>query len=86
MRFEDAGGAGQGELGEVVLVEAFNEVGLRGGERGLRGDQRQVVVDAGVDAVGFIGQGAGGEVDVGAGDLDEFCGRRPTSSRAERTC
>ena len=34
------------------------------GQRGLRGDQRQVVVHAGVHAVGFVAQRARGQVDV----------------------
>ena len=52
--FKHARGASKSQLGDVVLVQALHQVGLRGGQRCLRSDQRQIVVDAGVDAVGFI--------------------------------
>ena len=55
LRFDDAGGAGQRQLRQVVLVEAFDHVAFARGQGGLRGDQGQVVVHAGVDAVGFVG-------------------------------
>ena len=69
--FDDAGGASQRQLRQVVAEEAFDQVALSRGKSGLRGDQGQVVVHAGVDAVGFVGKGAGGEVNIGAGDFDQ---------------
>ena len=59
-------------LDEIVLVKAFDQIALGGGQGGLRRDQRQIVIDAGIDAVGFVGQRAGGQSDVGAGDFDQL--------------
>ncbi len=68
----DAQGTGQGELGDVVLVEGADVlvVGLFGLGLGL-GDG-QVVGDAGVEALLGFAEFFVGEVDIGLGCFDEF--------------
>jgi len=73
--FEDAGGTGESELGEIVLVKTLDHVGLGRGQAGLGGDQWQVVVNSCIDAVGFVGECAGSKVDVGAGYGDQLRSR-----------
>ena len=65
-------GPRQRQLRQVVLVEALDQVGLRGGQRGLRIDQRQIVVHAGVHAVGFVAQRLRGQIDIRARHVNQL--------------
>jgi hypothetical protein len=72
--FDDAGVAGQGEFGVVVLEGGFDEVGLGSDEGGLGADDGEVIADAGGKALGGVREGFASERDVALRDLDLLAG------------
>ncbi len=69
---EDAGGPGESQLGQIVLIETFDQRGLSISQGGLSCDQRKIVIDPCVHTVRLIAERTGGQFDVGARDLHEL--------------
>lgn len=78
---EDTSGAGEGELGDVVLIQALDKIALGRGQGGLSSDQREIVVNSGSNPVGFVAEGPRSEIDVGAGHLDQLSARMDVEQR-----
>src|SRR5271166_172726 len=74
LRIDDSQVARQSQLGLVELIDAADVLVLRLRERGLCLDYGQVVVDSSLKPVGGLFQGFGRQLDIAAGDVDEFGG------------
>ena len=59
---QNPGSPRQRQLRHVVLVQALHQVVLGGGQRSLRGHQRQIVINPGIHAVRLVAQRAGGQL------------------------